>query len=266
MRNLIPVGMLFAAAAGASAQPVTLTIENNLPSGNFSFTPVWFAMHNGGFNIYNNGELASNFPGLTELAEDGMTGPISAAFGSGSAGLAGGVDGTLMAVSGPGDAPVFAPGESASVTFSPGDTTVNRYFSYASMVVPSNDLFFANADPFAHEIFDTNGDFTGPVTILVFGESVNDNGTEVNNAFGDAAFSANGGARQGENNPIRRFFTVPGDEAYLDSFIGTNTADGGTISSRFGPGDLIATIHIVPAPGAAAVLAFAGLGAMRRKR
>jgi hypothetical protein len=262
------IGALAIAAVSPGAfagQSLQITFENTLPSGSFSVTPFWFALHNGGFDSYNGGEPAAGFPGITELAEDGLTGPISAAFSASAAGLAGGVQGTQ-----PGSAfgaPVFSPGESVSLNLEIAAPTVNRWFSYASMVVPTNDLFIATGNPFAHQIFDAAGNFTGPVTILVFGRQVNDNGTEINDAFGGAAFSVNGGVRGDEGGvPIRNFFTGPNDTAYLASFVGTGTVDGGTVTSAFTADDLVARITIVPAPGTAAI----GLGALviagRRRR
>jgi hypothetical protein len=206
------------------------------------------------------------FPGLTELAEGGDTGPISAAFAASPAGVAGGVDSTLTATDGPDGAPVFAPGESSSILLDAGDATVNRYFSYASMVIPSNDLFFANADPMGVELFDAGGNFSGPVEILIYGRDVRDNGTEFNSAFNDAAFSANGGDRIPEDELIRPFFTDPGDQGYLDSFIGTQVATGATIESSFDSDSLIARITIVPAPASAGLLGMGGLLIARRRR
>lgn len=265
-RVSIATASLLAAAGLASAQNLSITFENTSPSGGFSLTPFWFALHNGGFDSYDGGQTAAGFPGLEELAEDGLTGPISAAFAASPAGLAGGVDATAVAISGPGDAPVLSPGESVTVSIDPGDRSTNRWFTYASMVVPTNDLFVGNGNPFAHEVFDAAGNFAGPVEILLFGSSVNDAGTEVNNAFGGAAFSVNGGAGVTEDLPVRNFFTVAGDEAYLASFLNTGTADGGTITSAFGEADLIGRITIVPAPATAALLGMGGLMATRRRR
>lgn len=249
----------------ASASNVTVTFENLQSDGSFFFTPVWVGLHNGSFDSYDGGTSASIWPGLTELAEDGLTGPISSAFASATGGV--GVDGTLTGSVGH---PTLGPGESGSITLNAGDTTVNRYFSYASMLVPSNDLFIANGSPFAHLVFDESGNFTGPVTIDLFGRNLNDNGSEVNNALGGAAFSANGGVATDEDALIRNFFegdNLAADSAYLASFVGSNTATGELITQAFGPGDAIARITIVPAPGSALIIGLSGgLLAQRRRR
>jgi len=250
-------------AGTAAAQNVTVTVENMLAPGGFSFTPMWMALHNGSFDTYDTGAMATSFPGLTELAEGGDTSVMSAAFSASGAGLAGGVQTTLAEGNG---APVFSPGEMASTNIAVGDATVNRFFSFASMVVPSNDLFISNGSPTHFELFDATGHFNGPMTIEIFGSQVRDAGTEVNDAFGGAAFSANGGTSVDEAVAIRAFFSDGSDAAYLNDFVGTNTADGGTIGSAFGADDLIARITIVPAPSTLGLGLLGLTGFVRRRR
>ena len=261
-------GLLALAAMGANAETISISIENMMATDGFFFTPVWVAAHDGSFNTYNLGEPSSNFPGLTDLAEGGNTAPISGSFAASSAGIAGGAQGTVTATAFGGDAPVFSPGESTTFDLDVGDASINRYFSYASMIIPSNDLFFANGNPVAHQIFDAMGNFTGTTIIEIFGSDVLDNGSEFNDAFGGAAFSANGGASVDEFGAIRNLFSDAGDGAYLDSFIGSNTANGATIGSSFGANDLLARITItqVPAPSSAALLLGAGIMVTRRRR
>ncbi len=257
--------MAVAALAGsAMAQPVTITFENLQSEGGFFFTPVWAGLHDGSFDSYDGGTLASAWPGLTELAEEGSTGPISDAFNAATGGV--GVDGTLTGSTGH---PTLAPGESGSIVLDAGDPTTNRYFSYATMLIPSNDLFAANGNPFAHAVFDAAGNFNGPITIEIFGRSLNDNGTEVNDALGGAAFSANGGLGVDENELIRNFYEGPNlstDAQYLASFVGSSTATGELITQTFGPDKLIGRITVLPAPGSAGLLAMAGIVATRRRR
>jgi len=233
-----------AGLAAAGHAEIKVTVENVNGAGGFFFTPFWVALHNGEFDSYDGGTLASMWPGLTELAEAGDTGPISEAFHASPAGKAGGVDSTILAVAFATDAPVLNPGERATFTMETGDRTVNRWFGYASMVIPSNDLFVANGNPLAHEIFAANGTFNGPVVIEITGGASNDNGTEVNDAFGGAAFSANGGEGADEKVEIRNFFTEDGDSKYLASFIGTETVTGFEITDPFGPDDVIVRITI----------------------
>lgn len=267
-KTKMTAGLIAIAAMGVNAQPISISIENLMAPDGFFFTPVWVAAHDGSFDTYNLGEPASNFAGLTELAEGGNTAPISASFGASSAGIAGGAQGTVTATAFGGDAPVFSPGESTSFDLDVGDATVNRYFSYASMLIPTNDLFFSNDNAMAYQIFDEFGNFTGTTVIEIFGRDVLDNGTEVNDALGGAAFSANGGTSVDEFGAIRNLFSEAGDADYLNSFIGSGTANGATIGSAFGADDLIARITItqVPAPSSAALLFGAGIMVSRRRR
>ncbi len=265
---LSTIGALAFLAAGAQAEVISVNIENTMASDSFFLTPFWISAHNGGFDSYNGGEFASNFAGLTQLAEVGNTGPLSDAFTASAAGQAGGTQATVTASAFDGDAPVFSPGESTTFNLDVGDSSVNRFFSYASMVVPSNDLFIANGNELGHELFDANGSFIGTTVIEIYGRDVNDNGTEVNSAGNDAAFSANDGQALPEFELIRDFFSGTGDADYLDSFIGSGTANGATIGSAFGADDLIARITItqVPAPSGAMALMAGGLLVARRRR
>lgn len=257
---------LAALSAGANAEVISIQVENTLGDGGFFFTPLWVASHDGSFDTYDSGDFAFNFPGLTDLAETGNTAPLSGIFANSLAAAAGGVDATLASFAFEGDAPVYSPGESNTFQLDIGDASTNRFFSYASMVIPSNDLFFANGNPTAIELFDALGNFNGPRVIEIYGRDINDNGTEVNSAANDAAFSTNDGQSLPEFNVVRDFFTNLGDEAYLASFIGSQTANGATISSAFGADDLIARITITPAPSSVLTLAGAGLIASRRRR
>lgn len=239
----------------AAGSELSVTIENMGPAGGFSFTPLWLAAHDGGFDGFDVGSAGG--PGITAIAEGGDTSVISAAF-AGS-----GVDTTIAQTTG---APVFSPGETQSAVFNVGDASVNRYLSFASMVVPTNDLFFGNDNPTAYEVFDAAGNFNGPFEILIFGGDVYDNGSEINNATGGAAFSALGGTSASEGGVITRFFDDPGSQAYIASFLGTGTADGNTIGAGFDESTLIARITVVPAPAGLGVLALGGLVSARRRR
>ncbi|NJN04451.1 MAG: PEP-CTERM sorting domain-containing protein [Leptolyngbyaceae cyanobacterium SL_1_1] len=179
--SIAAIAAIFSAVAitpKAMAATFRVSIENLAPtSGNF-LTSVWVGFHNGEFDIYNRGESLEAFPGTENVAEDGDTGPITAQF---SAIAAGTVQGTLPGPSGP-----IAPGEIASFDFDLDPTDIDsRYFSYASMIIPSNDAFIANGNPLAHQIFDDMGNFLG-ADFTVLGSQVLDGGTEVND---EAEFS-----------------------------------------------------------------------------
>ena len=79
------------------------------------------------------------------------------------------------------------PGQSVSlnITLDNNNLANTRYFSYASMIVPSNDGFIGNEDATAIEIFDGEGNFLG-ADIIVLGDEVWDAGTEVNDESPDS--------------------------------------------------------------------------------
>lgn len=70
-------------------------------------------------------------------------------------------------------------GESISTTLNVTDPNINRFFSYAGMLFPTNDTFIANDDPMGIEIFDAQGNFLG-ADFTVFGAQAWNAGTEVN--------------------------------------------------------------------------------------
>lgn len=178
------LGMAALIAGPAAAVDVTVTIENLAPANGNFLTPAWVAFHDGTFDVYDLGTPAS--AELERLAEDGNTQPLSDDFQLSGAGA---VDATVPGPGGP-----IAPGETATMTFSlDGSAAASRFFSYASMIIPSNDAFVANASPVAHQVFDELGNFVGG-SFVVAGSRVRDAGTEVNDEvsantafFGQAA-------------------------------------------------------------------------------
>ena len=255
---VLVLGLAAMTAAPALAQTVQIRIENLQQDGGMAFTPFWVGFHDGTFDVFDSGSPAT--AGITAIAELGDTGPLSSRFGMEQAM---GVDATFADPSGP---PVFSPGESASMMFDVGDATRNRYFNYASMIVPTNDLFVGNG--MAREIFDADGNFLGPVTINIFGRNVYDNGTEVNDITDGPAFVAGIDATLGtdEFEDIQLFFSRPGADDYLASIIGVTTAPGDQITHVFSEDELIGRITIVPAPGVASVGLLGGLGLLARRR
>lgn len=155
-----------------AAFPVTVTVENLAPENGTYLTPVWVGFHDGGFDIYNQGESLNGFPGTEALVEDGNVEPISNRFSEVGAGS---VQGAIASSEGP-----IAPGQTVSDQFLiESGAASNQFFSYASMIIPSNDAFIANGDPEAFSLFDEQGNFR-PVEFVVLGSDVLDGGTEVN--------------------------------------------------------------------------------------
>ncbi|MEM8955782.1 MAG: spondin domain-containing protein [Verrucomicrobiota bacterium] len=156
---------------------VVVTIENMSPYSGSALTPMWVGFHGGEFDSYDGGQPADALPiqgsvAIERIAEDGDTGPITADFATVVP------DGVQGVVASNGPIPPINPGQSVSRLFEI-DPALHRYFSYAAMVLPSNDAFIANGSPFAHEIFDGGLDFVGD-PFFVSGDEANDAGTEVN--------------------------------------------------------------------------------------
>ncbi len=199
--TVLATSALIASATIAAAQStpipsVVVSFQNLQPSRSVLFTPPWIGIHDGSFDIYDGGSAASVPLGGDEverIAEDGNAGPLAATF----AGL---LPSAPQVAGLPGPFGPLAPGDRVSVTLNV-DPTVDRFFSYASMIIPSNDTFVANGDPMAHMLFDTAGNFVGK-NFIVSGDETNDAGTEINDEVAaNVAFlgqsAPNTGASQG---------------------------------------------------------------------
>lgn len=226
IKHKICLGLLAAGAAAAPAAEVRITVENLAPAGGTFLTPVWVGLHDGTFDLYDMGAPASM--GLERIAEDGNMAAVNADFAGSGAGSAQG------AVFGPGAPPVLGPGEKGSVVLSVNGMDARaRYFSYASMIIPSNDAFVANGNPMAFQIFDAAGNFLG-ADFMVAGSMVLDAGTEVNDEvpantafFGQAAPDT--GVPEGGVVHLHPGFNAPGSGGILDAAMFANadfTASG----------------------------------------
>lgn len=177
---------ILAAPAGATSVTVTITNNEDNPSGLF-LTPFLNVFHSGDYQAFTSGQAAS--AGLETLAELGGTG------GAAAEALAGGAGRQAVTLTEPtgvgpsvGAPPIFDPGNSASFTIHL-DPLANRNVTLLSMIIPSNDTFISST----FELFDDMGAFTGGVFNL--GRSnVYDAGTEVNRSdgFGQAFNTADG--------------------------------------------------------------------------
>lgn len=180
----------FLVAANSHAVEVTVKVENLSPEGGLYFTPVWVGFHDGSFDLYDMGAAAS--AGVERFAEDGDFATLRTEFSA-----FGGLDDVLVNPEGFAGAPVFDPGMSTHQVFDLSPTE-HTYFSYGTMIIPSNDAFIANGNPMAHQLFDNDGEFTGPISFVVYGAEVLDAGTEANTES-DAAFLNQSAPNTGES-------------------------------------------------------------------
>ena len=233
-------------ATSASALTLEVSITNNSAVDGLFLTPVLSIFHDGSFDTFDQGAAAS--AGVEAIAEGGdvSTSLADATTASTNAQVA-------TNPAGFGGAPLIDPGETATLLFEVNSS--DRYFSFLSMVIPSNDLFIGNDNPLAYEVFDTAGAFTNIGPISIFGGDVWDGGTELNDNLG-AAFNSGGGVSTDTTDVISRL-------ASLSYLLGEGRGAGGTVGSVQGAQDLLATIQIAPVPLPAGLPLLAlGLGAL----
>ncbi|MEB3342385.1 spondin domain-containing protein [Okeania sp.] len=151
---------------------VRVIVENVVSQGDADtslfFSPVWVGFHNGGFDLFDINEVASE--GLERIAEDGSPDGIATEFVNSEAGSTAGV---ISSPNGP-----FTQGNTGIQAFEV-DETQDTFFSYASMILPSNDAFIGNESALAYEVFDNTGNLL-EVDFIVSGNRVWDAGTEIN--------------------------------------------------------------------------------------
>lgn len=275
---------LFGLAADAQ-QKVRVTIENLSPSGGVVLTPVWVGFHDGSFDSYDGG-LTSQ-PGLERLAEDGDNSLITTDFENNLTYVSGGVSGTVASTqvgtrvqgtigSDNGTPPPVQPGETASALFTI-ESGANQYFSYASMVLPSNDFFVANGNAMAHDLsslFSGGGSVSFEIGLP---GTINDAGTETEDfdsaapplgglqgLFPTAGFTSPAGQmgpNEGAADPNSLIRNVAGDP--FAGFANINGADLSALNfndaSLYSSGIARITITAVPEPATAM---FGLLGAM----
>ncbi|MEM1363190.1 MAG: spondin domain-containing protein [Pseudomonadota bacterium] len=263
------------ASASHAATQLQVTVENLQPSGSFSFTPVYFGLHDGSFDAFTfNAAASDGIEILAELGDPSTVRDERIAAAPGSQGFV---------VAAPGDGfPPISPGESAVEVIDVADALNNRYLTLLSMVIPSNDLFFGNDNPFAYEIFDAAGNFLGPQSIEITAEQFYDAGTEINDALEGPAFVTNantppngvGGADEGgvvtlaENLPSE-FGSAVTPAGALDGSL-LNFADD---RASFALARITITEVAAPVPlpagavlGLSGLLAMGGLRAFRRSK
>ncbi len=234
-----------------SIPSVVVEVENLAPERGTFMTPVWMGIHDGTFDIYDRNVAADALlgPGVVEaLAEDGNNGPITETFETRNPGQP---QANVTAPGGP-----FQPGSRAAITLQV-NPEADRYFSYGSMVIPSNDFFVANGNPLAHPLFDEYGRFVAQ-DFIVAGSEVLDAGTELNNEVAsDTAFlnqaGPNIGPGEGGVVVLAQGFASPGTFSYPNGVLnhpvfarGDFSAPGyRTLGFRFRFVDLGRTVRFV---------------------
>ncbi len=212
-------------------EQVHVRVENLQEEGGFFFTSVWAGLHGGDFDLFNEGDEPS--AGLELLAEDGDPSTLQEEFGQ---------RGRLQDQVGP--TPI-APGGIFESSIDVINPEAYPFFSYASMMLPSNDAFFGNEVPDAYQIFDDDGRALEPIEIYVFAEDVYDAGTEENTGTG-LPFIVDGMNGTADPAPDGGVVTPLGDA--LEPYVGLPTAPGADILTALASEEPIAKITVYAGP------------------
>jgi uncharacterized protein (TIGR03382 family) len=256
--KLVPLSLLATClfsttAAQAALVKVSFTIENLAPANSIAFAPLRFGFNNGSFDAFNQGEAAG--PAIVSVAEGGSGSAWLPAFAAADpTAVLGSSSGALM------------PGAMSSVGEFMINTAVNQYFTFGSMVIPSNDFFIGNDSPTEYRLFDANGN----LLINSITQTTNDIWNAGSEAFNPlhAAFVAGG------NNDLRdaEGGVVGFNFSELAGFNGLTTAAGYVFDDQLTNGAGVYRISFksssAPEPGSLS-LAAAGLlvaGLVRRRK
>ncbi len=248
----LAIGALAPEMAAGHVVDVRVTVQNLAPVNSISFAPLRVGFGNGTFDAFNNGQTAA--APIISVAEGGSGSAWFPAFAAAEPNaVLGSVGGALL------------PGQTANNVFRV-DASVNRFFTFGAMVIPSNDFFIGNDSPTAFQLLDATGNQL-ITTINQTSNSIWDNGSE---AFdpANAAFlvGGNNAGRTPQNGVVNFNF------AELAGFNGLTTAAGYVFNSQLTAGDPIYRISFsvtsVPEPNSLALAgaAVGGIAAFRRWR
>ena len=134
--------------AQAAVVNVTVTAQNLLPGRSLAFAPLRFGFNNGTFDAFNTGQ-ASTAP-IISIAEGGSGSDWFPAFAAADPTATLGTVGEAL-----------LPGGVASTTVQV-DTALNPFFTFAAMVIPSNDFFLGNDSPMGFHVLDAAGNLLVP--------------------------------------------------------------------------------------------------------
>ena len=255
MRNaslLSALGLLLAAgSAQAETVRLTVTVQNLAPANGIAFAPLHVGFGAGSFDAFNLGAAAT--APIISVAEGGAGGAWQAAFAAAEPDAVRGTIGGLL-----------LSGASAQMSFLV-DSASQGFFTFASMVVPSNDFFIGNDDPREYALFDANGALQiNQITLRA--NEIWDAGSEVFDPTA-AAFVGDNGLRTAQNSVVAFNF------AELAAFNGLLTGAGYNFQSGLGADSEVYRISFtaqpVPEPASIAML-LAGLGvvgaSLKRRR
>ena len=260
MSRLLLLSAVAAAGSLIVSQPalaaqvkVTVHVQNLAARNSISFAPLRFGFNSGVFDAFNDGAVAK--APIISVAEGGSGSAWLPAFHAADPGA------VIASTAGP-----LFPGANASGGSFIVDTTKNPYFTFAAMVIPSNDFFIGNDDPKEYKLFNAAG-------ALQF-SSINLTGADIWNAGSEAFDPLNAAFLVIGNNALRtpENSVVSHNFAELAGFNGLTTAAGYVFNSGLAADSPIYRISFtaqsVPEPGtwSLMILGFLGVGAALRRR
>ena len=234
---------------------VTVTITNLAAANSVSFAQTHLGFHRGAFDAFNIGAVAA--PGIVSVAEGGGGAQWQADFAAADPTATRGTIGMPL-----------LPGQSRSMSFIV-NAGLNRFFTFAAMVIPSNDLFIGNDNPMQYRLFDDAGNLLIN-SITQTSSQIWDAGSEAF-SIANAAFLVNGtnALRTPQNGRVSfNFDELPGfnDETTAAGYVFNS---GLTAQQPIYRIDFSSSVNVVPEPSSMLLMAsgLMMLGvASRRKR
>lgn len=240
-------------APTAKAVMVQVTVENLAPTNSISFAPLRIGFNNGTFDAFDDGGTAT--APIISIAEGGSGADWFPAF------MTADPTATLGTVV-PNPAGPLVPGATGQGVFNV-DPSINPYFTFGAMAVPSNDYFIGNDSPTQHQLLDGAGNLLIS-EILLTASDLWDAGSEVDGVFGAAFLQGSSNSDRIADNDVVGF-----DFADLSVFNGSTTAAGYVFDSQLAASTDVYRISfaVVPEPttGALAFISLAGV-VLRRRR
>ena len=234
-----------------AAVGVRITIQNLSPTNSVSFAPLRYGFNSGVFDAFNVGATAT--APIISVAEGGSGSAWLPAFAAADpTAVLGSLGGALT------------PGSTVQSGIITVDPNVNAFFTFGSMIIPSNDFFIGNDDPREYRLFDANGRLAL--------KSINVKASEIWNAGSEAFDPANAAFLVGGNNSLRtpENGVVGFDFSELAGFNGLTTAAGYVFNSQLRADQDVYRISFsaTPEPGtwAMMILGFGAAGWRIRRR
>lgn len=238
-------------AAHAVPEAVTVTVQSLVPANSIAFARLHLGFGNGTYDAFNIGQAAGT--GIVSVAEGGLGTTWQANFAAAEP----------LATRGTIGAGQLLPGQTQTATFTV-DPAVNSYFTFAAMVVPSNDFFIGNDSPTQYKLLNSTGTLLVD-SITLKANQIWDAGSEIFDPAA-AAFVGNNDLRTPQNSVVALNF------AEFAAYNGLTTGAGYVFNSGLAANTDVYRISFavaaVPEPQTAAMWAagLVALGALARRR